>query len=441
MTLFENPVALEKTAMQLEQAIARFEQRLLRLDIDDSGPFIGKPHLTLRDDFREIRDTPLPEELKQAWLRWAFRFSEAKVNASVYSAITEAYRIERHIIDPSEPTTMTLQEIFFRVLSSTGQREYYLEPLARQSSRLVSLVFERWARRVELARRAGFSSLDEVEAPCVNLEQLAESLLTQTDSLHQELVPATLEGFLDRAHAKDAHFDFAAKLSPRSLRELLGNAAWLEGLELRVKRLPLPLSPASFCRGLMRVGSAMVDAAAPQGQPFVVARDPGGLLRRKMGALLGGLPQLTAFGRHRLALSRPVAQTQARCFAISGLLHVRTTALSVLLRARFVQGRKDYERDYESLCHRTFGFSLPQGLAGFFPRVFPDAGQRFLGPCLASQWSDRLTTAFDEDWFRNPRGIESIRQVINELPCVVLEQQQAQSAVDHYVRNLIGKLD
>jgi hypothetical protein len=339
-----------------------------------------------------------------------------------------------------EPVYLTLRELLERLLTQKGQRDQFVKHLAAHTSRVLPLEFERWARRVELARRAGFVSLDEVTAPSAALEELAESLLRQTDDLYAQLVPPTIEGFLDVAHASSIHQGFPVKITPRTLRTLLGSDDWFHGLALRVSRLPGPISPASFRRALARVGAALVDAAAPCGQPFVVAKDPGGLLRRKMGALLAGLFENDAFGLHQLNLSRAHARAHARAFALSGMLHARTTALSVLLRAKACQSRSDCEHAYEALCHRTFGFALPKELAGLFPRLFLDAGQRLLGPCLASVWNEALIGEFDEDWFRNPRGLEIIRATLSQSPEVFVETESAKSAVDHYVRHLVRKV-
>lgn len=440
MTLFENPVALNRNAAELEGACFHFRARLLKGQFDPTGPFLGQPPLTRREDFREVREAALPEALKSAWLSWAFRFADARVNAPYHAAIAEAYSAERHVVAWDHAQTFTPRELFFGVLLERGKRRLYLDTLTSVPERLQSLTLELWPRRVELAHRAGFEQLDAIEAPAPNLESLAFELLTQTAGLYQEVVPQELEGLLEAAHAHTTLSPWPAQLNPRTLKRLLGNEEWLRGLDLRVLRLPLASSPASFCRGLCRVGAAIVDASAPKSQPFVLAHDPYGLQRLQFGALLGSLPQQLAFGRRRLQLSRTDAETQSRALAKSHLIHARTQALAVVLRARLCRSPKELLQDYEALAHQTYGIALPLALATVLPRLHPDSGQRFLACCAAPSRTRSLVAQFDEDWFDNPRGIEAVREEASQVPQTRLGTEQAQAVVSDYVQHVVNRL-
>jgi hypothetical protein len=55
-------------------------------------------------------------------------------------------------------------------------------------------------------------------------------------------------------------------------------------------------------------------------------------------------------------------------------------------------------------------------------------------------WNEALIGEFDEDWFRNPRGLEIIRATLSQSPEVFVETESAKSAVDHYVRHLVRKV-
>jgi hypothetical protein len=441
MTLFDNPIALEKLAEQLEAMIFNFQLRLKKSEIDESGPFIGTPALTERAAFQEIRESKLPEELKTAWLRFCFRFTEARINGPHRAALAQAYRVERHLIDERLPITMSLQEMNFCVLSMRGQRQRYLDILANRASNYRTLTFELWTRRVELASRAGFTSLDAIEAPTTGLVALAQSVLKRTEPAYADLVSSHLEGLIDAALASETQQGYPTKLSPRQLREFLGESGYFQGLELRVKPLPFPLAPTSYGRALMRLGEGMVDASAPRGQPFVIARDPSGLLRRTLGALLGSLLESEVFQRQKCQISKVHADGQARELTVSGLIHLRVCALQVLLRAELCSSRRSsLESNYEALCHETFGFALPSGLLGLFPRIPPDAGQRLLGWCLANEWRHRQIEEFDEDWFRNPRGIERIRETIHQTPTVFVDENRAKTAVDTTINDYLRRL-
>ena len=440
MTLFENPFALLQQLPQLEHACSTYYQQLQQGEIDPSGPFIGRPSLTERDAFREIRESSLPENVKNAWIAWAYRLSDARVNARSYAVLAEAYVVTRHQVEWKDPLFVTLRELWHRMLVSQGIRGFYCNALAVNAGTLTQLTKQHWARRVELARRAGYESLDAIEAPIPNPEAFAEKLLEQTDEFYSQLVPSHLEGFLDTALAKSALAGWPAKLNPRTVQQLLGDSEWLNGLNLRIHRLPAALSQASFMRALARLGQSMANAATSTRQPFVVAFDPNGLRSRTLGALFGALPQSPEFMRRQLGLSRDVANAQSRAALITGLIHVRTAALATLLRARLCRSSHEASADYEALTHRTYGFALPQSLVGLWPRIYADSGQRLLGPCIASLWQEQLVGMYDVDWFRNPRGIESVRAELCDPPESRVSLEHAEEARTSYVTNLLSNL-
>src|SRR5512145_3539492 len=111
MDLFENPIVLAQKVQQLHRAVVRWQQAMRRGQIDDSGPFIGKPELTMREAFRHIRESIQTEPLRSAWLRWAYYLSDARVNAAWYAASASAYTSERHWVERPEPARLTLRQL------------------------------------------------------------------------------------------------------------------------------------------------------------------------------------------------------------------------------------------------------------------------------------------------------------------------------------------
>jgi hypothetical protein len=436
MSLLENPLALSRSTQALSNAWRTYCARLARADVDPSGPFAYRPELTERAAFREIRESPLPETLKTAWLRWAFHLADARVNGPAYAALAHAHRVERHAVEWKSPLYLTPGELLHRVLSDAEERSFFFDALSARATRVQELVFELWARRTELARRAGFEDSEAVEGPGMNLTAIAEQLLERTRDLHRQLVAPNIDGLLDHALAHGADAGWPAQLNARSLSRLLGDDAWLHGLTITLSRLPRAVAPASFCRGLARVGAAMVDAAAPSNQPFVVAQDPNGLLRRTTGALIGSLPRSTAFLRHTLSLSRARAPNHSRALALSSLIHTRFSALACLVRARIRAGAIQARGDFEALSEGVVGFAFPRSLCGVVPRLHADSGQRLLGPLLSSLWNERLIADYDEDWFRNPRGIESVRESIDAVPETSVTQEYAERALAAYLTQL-----
>lgn len=440
MTLFENPFATLRELEQLHLAHEAYEARLAQGEIDPTGPFIGKPSLTARDAFLEIREAQLPPPLKQAWLRWAWLLSDARVNAPTQSALAHAYRCTTYLVEWKDPLHLTLSHLVGCVLGRRGERQFFLDALASHSNHYSRLVQLHWARRKELARRAGFEHLDAIESPTPQLEELARELLTHTQELYAQTVPRDVEGFFETALATQALSGWPAKLSRQSLELLLGSREFLRGLALRDIHLTPPLAPASYFRALRELGRAMVDASPSRSQPFVVARDPYGLFRQTLGSLLARLPASATFNLRNRNLSRTHAHAQARAFALSELIDTRLAALGVLLRAKLLRREREFTGDFEELSAEALGFALPPSLAGLLPRLHIDSGQRLLGTWLASDWQQTLIAQFDEDWFRNPRGIEAIRSSLCDPPETMVAADKARASLRAWVDQLIEQL-
>jgi hypothetical protein len=440
MSLFEDPISLDRTVEQLSLACKNYDARLMQGDIVYSGPFTHTPQLTTRDAFREIREAPLPESLKRAWLKWAFYLTDARVNASHRAAIVELYRVTRHKIEGLAPDELTLRELLHRTLTQRGERGFYFNAFVENALPCATRISELWARRVEVARRGGFANLDEIETPTTDIEGLAEQFLNLTDDIYAELVPQSLEGLLDCALAIEALDGWPGKLTPRTLRSLLGSEDWLSGISLRILRLPQPYTATSFCRALARVGAAIIDARAKGQVSFVVSNDPSGLARRQFGALLGSLPQNGNYLRRSLGLSPHESERQARLLTISALIRARTSALSLLLRQKLCRSARECFGEYTALFHRTFGFATAAPIVGVFPRLHSDGAARFLGPALARELHTQLVTSFDEDWFRNPRAIESLSDDLSHPPATTIERAAAERAVSALAQSFAMRL-
>jgi hypothetical protein len=420
MTLFENPILLARQIGALYRAVVSWEDRLRLGDIDESGPFVGRPALTERGAFHAIRDLSEPEPRKLGWARWAFRLAEARVNAQLLAAIARAYRVEQHRIEHPEPLEITLCEALRRTLHHPAERGLWAGVLAANSAAYARFCVEQAIRRDEIARRAGFLSAEQLTAPASELVTLAERMLQATDAAYRDLVPTRLDRWLDAALAIGADRGWPAQLNPRTIQGLLGDGTWVEGLDLPTRGLPVRIAASSFARGLAELGAAIVEACAPKHEPFVVAHDPYGLYRHALGALCAQLTALADWQQDSLHLSHAQAKDQARVMLVSQLIDARTAALAVCLSDRARAGVVAVTEDFDPLCQRALGFMLPSGLAAVVPRLRVDAGQRLVGQCLASRWMRDLVAQFDEDWYRNPRGIEAVRDRLSAvLPCTV----------------------
>lgn len=433
MALFENPFLLANQVRDLWRAISNWKHRLHSGDIDPSGPFVGKPLLTEREGFRQIRESNEPPALKQAWSRWAFRLTEARVNAPIVAALAQAYHLDLHRIERPEAMEITLQELLHRTLRRPAERSLWAGALADRAATCQSLSIELVLRRDEIARRAGYSDADELTLPAEELSRVATGLISATDDIYREVVPQSLAGWLDHAMALPADQGWPAQLTARSVQSILGGAGWTDGLEPLARTLPRPIAPASFVRALYHLGEAIAESAAPRHEPFVIAQDPYGLNRHTLGALCASLATSPRWHKDVLGLSRDGAREQSRALWISQLVHVRTTALAFLVQQRARQGATAVREQFDELSHQALGFVLPSGFAGFLPRLRSEIGQRLIGPCLASHWVGDLVSEFDEDWFRNPRGIEAVRERLARISNASVEPNELTERLDHYV--------
>jgi hypothetical protein len=441
MTLFDNPIRLAQEVRELRRAVAMWQHRLHQGDIDASGPFIGKPELTVRAAFSAIADQNEPAAVKQAWNRWVFFLTDYRVNAPLLAAMAQAYRVERHKLERPEPIQLSLEEMLRRTLTLPGEREIWSAFLADHGWTLQSLVIELVVRQNELARRAGFSSCRELTAPTVDLKPHLDRMLAETADLCRAMVPTKLGSLLDAALATNATLGWPAQLQPRTVQSLLGtNREWFKGLDLAARRLPAPIAASSFVRALWILGDAVAEAAAPKNEPFVIAHDPYGLARHTAGALFARLTTSARWQRDILSLSPAKAREQARMLLVSQLIHARTMALCVCVRDSAVGGLTAALAGFEEQCHRTLGFVLPRGLAAILPRLRVDIEQRLVGQWLAAQLTRRLVAEFDEDWFRNPRGIEAVRDHLSRVHPISVSKEEASGGLDAFVAGFAGAL-
>ncbi|HMA92438.1 MAG TPA: hypothetical protein VKP30_07115 [Polyangiaceae bacterium] len=435
MDLFENPIALAREVSGLHRAVIHWQHRLRRADMDDSGPYLGKPALTTRDAFRQIRELSEPPLVRQAWERWAFFLTEARINAPLIATMAHAYRVEQHPVEHAELERLSLRELLHRTLSRPAERERWADHFGVSTSRPRRLAIEQVVRRDEIAKRAGYSNSDELTAPGLNLAECAERVLKATDLLYRELVPTRFDAWLDAALAIAADRGWPAQLTPRTIQSLFEAPEWFDGLDLPTRHLPAAIAASSFARGLYELGRAMVQASASARDLYVMAHDPYGLSRHQFGALCAHLTTQEVWQTRQLQLSKDVARRQARAMLVSELIAVRCAALALLVALRIRDSGSGLGSDYQEMSTRCLGFALPRGFAAVLPRLRANTAQRLVAKCLATRWSRRLVAEFDVDWFRNPRAIVSIRDQLARTQRIAPEPDELWSSVDEYARD------
>ena len=227
----------------------------------------------------------------------------------------------------------------------------------------------------------------------------------------------TWYGALGRAVGRDAASGWPARLGPRWIEELFRATKLTEGLAIDLGPLPRPLGAASFARALARFGAALARRARARG-PFALAHAPFNLRRARRAALFGGLVADPVFCARALGLGRGRALDQARATARSLLLSLRLDAATVALVFRagqdggghvLLRASRDRSDRFEEATARALGAPIPGALAGVVPALDPGAAVRLAGALLAARDRRGLIERFDEDWFRNPRAAEAIR--------------------------------
>ncbi|MCA9632203.1 MAG: hypothetical protein KC766_31335 [Myxococcales bacterium] len=410
-----DPLKLDRTLRRTATEWVRWSRRLRDGQVAPLAAFELQRWALGKSCFGQLRELHEADPLRGPLLRWVYRLADARINQGALLEQTHELRVKRQRVQ-SENEEISLAALKHRALrppgalaERLGRRAALLEALSRHGNHYRAVTATLWQRRLEIARRMGLESPDEIELPTPESAALAHAWLERTQdawrSLSCESLSHAIEVSLD---VRDDH-GWPARINAQSLRRLLDEGDLFRSLELDPGPLPAALGGASFLRAMARVGAAWHDAASPRDQPFVVAFDPYGLRRRSVGARFALLALNPDYVRRRLDLSGPRLAQHLRCTAQSLLCESRVAALRVLLRAPAMHTSERFTQTFEEHARRTLGAGVDPRLCGPLIELHPDDAQRFVAPALAAVEIDRLRDAHDEDWYRNPRGIEQLR--------------------------------
>jgi hypothetical protein len=221
-----------------------------------------------------------------------------------------------------------------------------------------------------------------------------------------------------------------ARLTPRTMTEMLSETSWLDRVPLDPGELPAALGAASFVRALAQIGCAWGEALATSRQPFVIAHDPYGLRSAEFGALFASLPLHPAFTRRVLAVGAPRVRDHLRAMARVWLLGTRIAALRVLLRQAALAGTRALRDAYPELVRTACGLGLSSRLAAVVVRLDVDDTARFAGLLQGALRRERQVQEHDEDWFRDPRSAEALRDEADLPPPVDVPGQALDQGID-----------
>jgi hypothetical protein len=400
------PISFDTT---LREAARELDQRRA------TGQRLGSalPDLLLDEEvlpwLRELRDKdPLASALEQ----WLLRVREQAQFETRRAELADAHRVAPHAIIEPEQTALPLAELLKLSLARPTERAAYLRSYLASTAQVAELVTRLWEERQRFAEQLG-APLDFFEVADAAILPAARHFLADTRAAYETLDVHEPAQFLTAALAESAHEGWPARLSPRTVTELL-DRAWLDGLRVRPFSLPAARGGSSFLLALAELGRGVSDAASAARSPFVLARDVFDLKRQRVGALLGALPVSATFAARQLGLGSSRTRDHVRALTRSVLVDARVAAFRVLLRELLQNGPGAVRREFAELSHSALGFELPLHAAGAFVRVRPRDSQRFVGLLLSASRHEVLVQTHDDDWFRNPRAIREIRAELSE---------------------------
>jgi hypothetical protein len=359
----------------------------------------------------ELKKARAIDPLAPAQWAWAHRLYLEHQTYDLVLARERAFRNERHPVESPESGKFTLSELFRAALADTkGARGAWFDAIVLRAGKAGELELRRSERRLELSNALG----DAADAPSgvarVDLVARANALLDQTDDAFAELGVTSTASLVDVGLGRRATAAWPSRLTTRSLAGFFDEAKWFEHVALELEELPEPFGASSFLRGLVGLGAALRSALVPPSLPFATSHDPFDLRGATFGALFSLVPWGESFARRKLGVARARLSDHRRELARLLLLAARTSALRITLREPTRAGSKTLRRDYPELVHRALGVELAPSAAGVLVRSRVSDPERFAALLGAVAWTKRLENVHDEDWYRNPRAVEELRE-------------------------------
>lgn len=357
--------------------------------------------------FDEVSAMPEGDPLREPSRRWILFLGLVRIAREPLLGASRAWHETHRILEP-EPIPTTPRDLVRRILRerSSDKRRAWLAALTKVSANVVSASKLRDEALTEIASRMGVEDPLSFWLPVSKnqVQELARDFLDRTDELAAQLFRGDVADVVEAALVREVRGSWPVK-AERFVEEVFGGTELVRHLRLETGPMPELLGASSLVRALARFGKAYAEAAAPREAPFVLAHDPVQLHPLRRGALFGSLVAEPAFLRRALGFSRDEARDSTRLVARSLLLTLRLEAA----RALVVDARTSPQL-VEETYSRAMATPWPRALAHVLPRSSPEAVVRFLAALMANRDRDELVNRFDEDWFRNPRGLRHLRE-------------------------------
>lgn len=343
--------------------------------------------------------------------RWVYRLLDVRLHRDALAQLASAYRREKLLVLAPIQAELAPRDLLLQALADRARRPALLNALAEHATQLRDRRLKLGEARLALRERLGQKLTPLELEPNPKLTTLARELLARTQGALAALEVRDLSSALELSLATGARANYPAHLSLRTLVDLLEASRWFDSLTLSLDVVPSRIAPASFARGFYALGAAFRRAAElTSSAPFSLTVDPFALPEHTLGALFSRLPLSSAFAQRRLEVARPKLGDYQRAFAASALLHARLAAARLLTLPASFQGSTSFVQSFQEEFTRALGFELDPRFAGvlFAPR--DDEPQRFAALVDSARIERSLIEQHDEDWFRNPRARDELRE-------------------------------
>ncbi|MFZ5890982.1 MAG: hypothetical protein ACOY0T_08020 [Myxococcota bacterium] len=418
-----DPLKLDRTLERYARLSTRFRAALRTSDAVEHA-FELRPRELDAEPLAELTSLTERDPLAKPLLQWAEELVQRHACIEAERRVAHAFYREAHPIEAPAQVRASIAQLLHAALKDPALSAAWLGALERHAGALQSARFELWETR---ARTALTRSVQP--PPSTELRDAANTLLTVTRDAASAFGARSLADWLSLALGRDAVGEYPTRLTARNLMELLGDSAWLHGLEPELVGLPALLGSSSLMRGFSALGAALHAAAAGMRRPFVLHHDPRARRESVFAALFGLLPLQRTFAERRLSVARARLRDHERSSGRVLLLSARTLALRALLAEQEPRGTSTLREAFVELTHASLGFELAPTYAGvLFTREHAEV--ELVGFLLALVHNAELTDRHDEDWFRNPRAIAELRAHLETPPSFELDAKQLARGVE-----------
>lgn len=430
--MFDDPFAIDRRLREAARAWLAW-RRALRSGAGEEHRFERLGAYASGELVRELYAASAVDPLAPALFAWAYRLHLEHATRELAISRERAFRAERHGLAAPESGKFTLREMLGAALADTkGARSAWLRALVTSGREASAFELRRVERRDELLGALGDLSPDSVELPIPDIALRAGAFLERTDGAFHELGAKDASGLVELALGRGSIASWPSRLSARSLAGFFDESNWLAHATFELDELPKALGAASFVRGLAAFGAALRTALAGPSLPFALAHDPFDLAGSTYGALFALVPLGESFAKRKLEVARARLADHRRQLSRVLLVSARVLALRTTLRDPTRRGKEALLREYPDLAFRALGVELEPEAATLLFRSRVSDPARFAGLLLGAERARRLEDVHDEDWYRNPRAVDELRETAR----LAVERKATSDALDAGSREL-----